>query len=55
MNRPATVMPQKRDKGRTMSFKMPHSTGISVMEIGGYELNDETVFLKKPRPLIDVS
>jgi hypothetical protein len=42
---------------RTMSLKMPmgSSIGSSLLEIGGYELNDEKVIIKKPRPLVEIS
>jgi hypothetical protein len=40
-----------------MSFKMPLSSsiGTSLLEIGGYELNEEKVLLKKPRPFVEIS
>ena len=41
---------------RTMSFKIPLSSslGSSLLEIGGYDMNEEKVILKKPRPLVDI-
>jgi hypothetical protein len=40
-----------------MSLKIPLSASIgsSLVEIGGYELNDEKVIIKKPRPLMEIS
>ena len=34
---------------------MGSSIGSSLLEIGGYELNDEKVIIKKPRPLVEIS
>jgi hypothetical protein len=40
-----------------MSLKIPFnsSIGSSLVEIGGYELNDEKVISKKPQPLVEIS